>query len=68
MSDGITIHDYNPDGVPEGQTWDRDQLTQDFDVLGFSMGYVVVRRKSDGVRGSLEFTHMPRVYYNFQEG
>jgi hypothetical protein len=35
--------------------------------MGFAAPYVVVRRKSDGVKGSLEFTHHPRVYFNFQE-
>jgi hypothetical protein len=28
---------------------------------------VVVKRKSDGKKGSLEFTHSPRVYFNFVE-
>jgi hypothetical protein len=26
----------------------------------------VVRRKSDGVKGSLEFQHNPRFYFNFK--
>jgi len=25
----------------------------------------IVTRKSDGVKGSMEFTHNPRVYFNF---
>ncbi len=28
--------------------------------------YVVVRRKSDGQKGSLEFQHHPRYYFRFQ--
>jgi hypothetical protein len=28
---------------------------------------VVVKRKSDGVVGSLEFQHHPRFYFNFAE-
>lgn len=67
MSD-IRIHDYNPGAKPEGQTWDTSQLQSDFEVQGFSMGYVVVKRRSDGKRGTLEFKHSPRVYYNFKEG
>lgn len=51
-----------------GQTWDTTQLQQDFEVLGFSYGICVVRRKSDGQRGSLEFSHSPRVYYGFVAG
>ncbi len=49
-----------------GQVWDTDQLRQEFDVLGFMAPFVVVRRKSDGVKGSLEFQHNPRFYFNFQ--
>ena len=48
-----------------GQVWDAGQLTEDFEVLGFLAPYVVVRRKSDGVKGSLEFQHQPRLYFNF---
>ena len=49
-----------------GQVWDTDQLRQEFDVLGFMAPFVVVRRNSDGVKGSLEFQHNPRFYFNFQ--
>jgi len=42
-----------------GRVWDTNALRQDFDVLGFAAPFVVVRRKSDGVRGSLEFQHNP---------
>jgi hypothetical protein len=52
--------------VQYGKTWDTNELRRDFDVLGFAAPLVVVRRKSDGVRGSLEFQHNPRFYFNFQ--
>lgn len=48
-----------------GRTWDTEQLTKDFEVIGFMAPFVVVRRKADGVKGSLEFQHMPRFYFNF---
>ncbi len=48
-----------------GRVWDTQQLAEDFEVLGFLAPYVVVRRKSDGVKGSLEFMHNPRWYFNF---
>jgi hypothetical protein len=48
-----------------GQVWDTEQLSQQFEVLGFMAPYVVVRRKSDGRKGSLEFQHLPRLYFNF---
>jgi len=28
--------------------------------------FIAVQRKSDGVKGSLEFQHQPRFYFNFQ--
>jgi hypothetical protein len=49
-----------------GQVWDTSQLRADFEVLGFGAPLVVVRRRSDGVRGSLEFQHNPRLYFNWQ--
>ena len=49
-----------------GQVWDTNELRGDFDVLGFAAPLVVARRKLDGVRGSLEFQHNPRFYFNWQ--
>ncbi len=49
-----------------GQVWDTDQLRQDFEVLEFAAPYVIARRRSDGVLGSLEFQHEPRFYFNFK--
>jgi hypothetical protein len=49
-----------------GQVWDTTELGRDFEVLGFMAPFVVVLRKSDGVRGSLLFQHHPRFYYGFQ--
>ena len=48
-----------------GQIWDAAQLTEDFEVIGFAAPFVVVKRKADGRKGSLEFQHMPRLYFNF---
>lgn len=62
-------------GIPEtaleaviangGQTWDTDQLRADYEVLGFMAPFVVVKRRSDGVKGTLMFVHQPRLYYCF---
>ncbi len=49
-----------------GQVWDTPQLQEDFQVEGFLAPYVVARRRSDGVRGSLMFQANPRFYFNFQ--
>jgi hypothetical protein len=52
--------------VTGGETWDTKTLQEDFEVLSFAAPFVIVRRKSDGVKGSLEFTHAPRVYFGFE--
>ena len=48
-----------------GQVWDTNQLSQDFNVTGFMAPFVVVVRKSDGVKGSMMFQHRPRFYFSF---
>jgi len=48
-----------------GQVWDTSEMSNDFDAIGFMAPYIAVRRKSDGVKGSLEFQHSPRLYFNF---
>ena len=48
------------------QKWGPADLARDFEVLGFMAPFVVVRRLSDGVKGSLEFTHHPRVYFGWR--
>ena len=48
-----------------GQVWDTAELAHDFIVTGFLAPFVVVRRKSDGMKGSLEFQHNPRFYFGF---
>jgi len=48
-----------------GSVWDTSELTEAFDVIGFMAPFVVVRRKSDSAKGSLEFQHSPRFYFNF---
>lgn len=50
-----------------GEVLNTKEATAKYDFLGFCAPFVVVRRKSDGVKGSLTFTHMPRLYYNFME-
>ena len=45
--------------------WTTEEMEQDFEVIGFSHGYCAVKRKSDGVKGSLDFGGRPRKYFNF---
>lgn len=49
-----------------GQVWDTQQLAAEFVIIGFMAPIIVVRRKADGVKGSLEFQHMPRFYFDFR--
>jgi hypothetical protein len=49
-----------------GQVWSTEELSRDFEVIGFLAPFVVVRRKSDGRKGSLEFQHQPRLYFRFK--
>ena len=48
-----------------GKVWSTDEMCQDFEAIGFMAPLVVVRRRSDGVKGSLMFQHSPRLYYGF---
>ena len=50
-----------------GRVWNTEELSREFDVIGFAAPLVVVRRKSDGKKGSLEFQHRPRFYFNWME-
>ena len=50
-----------------GEVWDTAELRRDFEVEGFGAPCVVVRRKSDGQRGTLFFQHSPRFYFDFGE-
>jgi len=49
-----------------GQVWDTDEMTRDFSVQGFMAPFVIVLRRSDGVKGTLTFQHNPRFYFEFQ--
>lgn len=49
-----------------GEVYDTSELQDAFSVLGFLAPYVVVQRKSDGAKGSMQFQHSPRFYFGFQ--
>jgi hypothetical protein len=53
--------------APDAPVWDTQALQQDYEVIGFAAPFVVVRRRSDNQKGTLEFTHRPRWYFNFEE-
>jgi hypothetical protein len=64
LSTGRAARDLAAD---RGPTWDSAGLRAEYEVLGFAAPFVVVRRRSDGAVGSLEFTHQPRVYFGWKE-
>lgn len=54
-------------GDEKAPTWTTDELREEFEVQGYMAPYVVVKRKSDGAMGSLEFTHSPRLYFGWRK-
>ena len=38
----------------------------DFTVQGLALAMVIVVRKAEGVRGTLQFTQAPPLYYSFE--
>lgn len=67
----LTIKDYGKTQEEANQVADKKMTTQEvqelYTIESFMAPYAIVTRKSDGVRGTLEFTHMPRFYFNFVE-
>ena len=51
----------------------KDQMLEEYHVLSFYYDLCIVSRKSDGVKGTLRYTHTDgpagytRYYYNFVE-
>lgn len=48
------------------ERWDTAALQRDFVVHSFLAPFVIVTRKADSLKGSMEFTHSPRWYFNFK--
>jgi hypothetical protein len=72
----VTILQKNPPkSLTLGLIWCRvramkmttEEMLRDYEVRGFALGICVVKRREDGVLGTLDFDHYPRFYYNFQE-
>ena len=51
----------------QGQVWNTEEVSKDFEITGFMAPFVVAIRKSDGKKGSLMFQHRPRFYFRWQE-
>jgi hypothetical protein len=48
------------------QKWDTTELQRDYNVICFAAPLVVVKRKADGVHGTLMFSGHPRQYFGFK--
>lgn len=49
-----------------GQVWTLAQLREEYEIIGFMAPFVVVKNRKTGEKGSMEFVHMPRFYFNYQ--
>ena len=45
------------------EVWNTEELSRDFEVLGFGGPVIAVLRKFDGVKGILYFQHRSRFYF-----
>lgn len=50
-----------------GQVWDTQELSEAFIIEGFAAPLIIVKRKSDSIKGSMLFQHYPRFYFDFRE-
>lgn len=50
-----------------GDVYDTTEMAELFEVTGFLAPFVVVKRKSDGKVGSLQFQGSPHFYFGWQE-
>lgn len=48
--------------------WTKERMLDEFTVEAFAAPIVIVRRKSDGRRGTLVFTDNPRYYFEWEDG
>ena len=48
-----------------GTVWTTDELGDDFEVISFLAPYAIVRRLADNKKGSVQFIHRPRFYFDF---
>ena len=48
-----------------GEVWTTAEFSAEFEVHSFLAPYVYVTRRSDGVKGTLMFQHMPRFYFGW---
>lgn len=50
-----------------GEVMTTSEMQERYSVEGFLAPFIVCRRKTDGKRGTLMFSHSPRYYFSWQE-
>jgi len=50
-----------------GQVWNTKELQNDYITFGFLAPMIIVKRKSDSIKGTLFFQHSPRYYWGFEK-
>jgi hypothetical protein len=51
-----------------GKVWSTDELrASQYEVIGFMAPFVVVKDRMTGRKGSMEFQHSPRFYFNYSD-
>lgn len=48
-----------------GNVWSTQEVGQAYEIIQFAVPFVYARRKSDNVKGLLQFAHSPRFYFDF---
>lgn len=62
------VHAINSGTIqPEGREWTTEELTAEFEIIGFLAPYVAVKNRVTGKKGSMLFRHNPRVYFGYAE-
>lgn len=49
-----------------GKVWDHDELVQEFEITAIVAPHAVIRRKLDGVVGTVEFQARSMYYHSFR--
>ncbi len=49
-----------------GECWSTEEVTQEFEILGFMAPFCTAVRRETGKKGSLLFVHRPRIYYGWK--
>jgi len=50
----------------DGECWTTEEVTDEFDILGFMAPFCTAVRKATKEKGTLAFIHRPRIYYSWR--